>query len=231
MKNIADNTINDDKKVSVKESLSNDEYANEKFFVETSITEYKELRTELREVMSRQSSVLLSTITQFVALGSLGTAVLSVSEEIIKNSKLWVGGLFYFVIPCLTILLGIIWMDLAYRQVSIASYIYLIEEQIIDIIHNEDSDYLNRKVLYWEHFIDKKNKINPFTNINMWSYICSVIVYIVLPVALVLITCFNDLCTWNNWYYITVAFFSIFIFFIIWYCIKMVKTYKEYKTK
>lgn len=197
---------------------------NQKTFLDISLVEYKELRTELREVIARQNSVLLSSIAQFATLMGLILGLLSADTPL--NEETFAGTILCFLIPCITMILGIIWLDLAYRQINIGSYVYQIEKQAIEMLHLGSGENLARKVLFWEHHINNLEKKRFFTGGNIWSYLCSLFMYFfALIISLVLGIIFFG---WQKWYIIT---FILFFIYLVCISVYIVNIYIAYKSK
>lgn len=194
---------------------------NEKVFIDVSLTEYKELRGELREVIARQNSVLLSSIAQFATLVGIGVAI--ISSEKALDLKMWIGNLFCVVIPCITLLLGIIWIDLAYRQIRTAAYIYKMENQINKLIHVDCCQAEDRKALFWEHYVDKKLGENGNKRFEIISYACSVTTYLILPLLLFVVGL--NLYGWQHTYLISLIVFVLSVWFIFKYIIGILREY------
>lgn len=195
----------------------------QKLFIEVSLKEYQEIRTELREVIGRQNTVLFSSIAQFATLIGVGLAVLS--TDFISDVMLWTSSIFGVLIPCITILLGVIWIDLAYRQIMMGSYIYSIETQVIQLLDLGESDTESRKVMFWEHYNRKREKV------DFLSYLCSMIVYLVLPILCFFVSWYSSGWKWLNSYYITAMFFVVCFVFILLYSIYILEIYKNTTSK
>ncbi|MBQ7897343.1 MAG: hypothetical protein IJ323_02855 [Clostridia bacterium] len=192
---------------------------NEKAFLDISLKEYQEIRAELREVIARQNTVLFSSIAQFAALVSLGLTVLT--TEYISNSILWASNIFGILIPCLTILLGVIWIDLAYRQITMGCYVYSIEVQVNQLIHCGGTESQPRQALFWEQYNHKKYKV------DFISYLCSMMIYLVFPIMCFLIFLYITDGKFYTRYCITAVVFSICVLFIISYIVEICKIYKN----
>ncbi len=203
-----------------KESLTE----NEKTFLDVSLVEYKELRNELRDVMSRQNTVLLSAIAQFATL--IGLALNIFSAESSSNKENLVASILCVLIPIVTMLLGIIWIDLTYRQINIASYIYQFEKQAIEMLHFSTSEQLSRKVLFWEHHIHNLEEKRFFKGGNIWSYLCSLCIYFLSSIGSFALGCF--IIGWKRWYMVTIGFFIAYVVFV---CVYITNIYKTYKNK
>lgn len=213
---IHESTINDTIK---KECLSE----NEKTFLDISLVEYKELRTELRDVMSRQNTILLSSIAQFATL--IGLALTIFSSDTASNKENLVASILCLLIPIVTMLLGIIWIDLTYRQINMASYIYQIEKQAIEMLHLSTGEHLSRTVLFWEHHIHNLEEKRLFKGGNIWSYLCSLSLYVLATIGSFVLGWL--LIGWKLWYIIAIIFFFAYALFIYVYIVNIYDTYKN----
>lgn len=197
---------------------------NEKTFLDISLVEYKELRNELRDVMSRQNTVLLSTIAQFATL--IGLALNIFSSESSPNKENLVASILCVLIPIVTMLLGIIWIDLTYRQINMASYIYQIEKQANEMLCFSTSENLSRKVLFWEHHIQNLEEKRLIKGGNIWSYLCSMCIYFLSSVGSFALGCF--IIGWKRWYMVTIG---SFVAFVVVVCVYITNIYKRYRSK
>ncbi len=112
--------------------------------IEVSLVEYSELRAELRDLMSRQTSILFLTITSLGVLFGFGVNILSgdnVSSELIAC-------IFHVLIPCVSIFAGAHWIDHVYRVIELGGYVKAIEEQINSIIWDVGLGPAKRKALF-----------------------------------------------------------------------------------
>lgn len=175
-----------------------DEKAKE--FINVSLTEYKELRSELRDIISRQFLIISLTIT---ILGTL----FGFSVEKTTNVEL----IFLLIIPCVSIFSGILWLDCIYRQVKMGTYISLIENKI-----NKLFSYDNKNALNWEHYADAEANTSFIKKINHWGYYFGLAFYLLMPaVSFVYSICVIKKWHWMGW--ISVLMYICFVFFMFGY--------------
>lgn len=104
--------------------IENDDYANE--FINFVMTEYTELRAELRDFTSRQFTVISATFTILASLFTFGVTLMSGENDIDFQ---FISIIFYVIIPCFSMFSGILWLNYVYRQVKIGVYISLFAEK------------------------------------------------------------------------------------------------------
>lgn len=188
-------------------------------FIEISMLEYQEIRTELREVIARQNTVLFSSIAQFATLVGLGMTIISLN--LVRNVTLWSSIIFGTLIPCITILLGVIWVDLAYRQSMMGSYIYSLESRVNMLLSSKNSETKLKNAFFWEHYNKKRKKV------DFLSYLCSLLFYLALPASCFIMNLYVFGWTWRKIYYITAVFFSVCVIFMLVYGAEILKLAKS----
>lgn len=173
-----------------------------KEFINVSLTEYRELRSELRDIISRQFLIISLTIT---AISTLFGFYVEKTNNIV-NSEI----IFALLIPCLSTFSGILWMDCIYRQVKIGTYISVVENKINELFSENE-----HKALNWEHYADSEAKETFIKKINHFQYYFGLAFYLLMP----MISFLYLLSIIKKWDFTLLCFLILsilmYIFFII----------------
>ena len=116
----------------------------ESMLVKSILTEYVELRAEIRNSMQLQYTLLSLFIT---AMGIVFALIFKSNEDSIVNAII-MQSVGLCMIPGISAFCGAIWLDQVYRQIRIGSYIYKIEERINILLGSDKNGF---PALYWEH--------------------------------------------------------------------------------
>lgn len=193
--------------------IGNDDYANE--FINVIMTEYTELRAELRDFTSRQFTVISATFTILASLFTFGVTLMSGENDIDFQ---FISIIFYVIIPCFSMFSGILWLNYVYRQVKIGVYISLIETKINKrFVSVEKLNDMYSCPLFWEHYADNEANCHFFLKTNHWNYYFSMALYIGLPIVSICYLKFIKGGIWYTWCYITLFVALCFIVFIFGY--------------
>ena len=102
-------------------------------FIDVALTEYSELRAELRDINSKQFTVISATFTILASLLTFGITLMSSQYEIDPK---FISAILYVIIPCFSMFSGILWLDYVCRQVKIGVYISSKWKSKIDLAVN-----------------------------------------------------------------------------------------------
>lgn len=161
----------------------------------------------------RQSQIISLAITEvFVLVGFVG----AVSEFAELNDAV-TAALNCVLIPCVFMLMGGLWIDCVFRMMSLATYLYRIEQKVGEILKlNED------EIIGYEHHISRSNIGVAFVfRPNHWYYYICLFFFIFCPWATIAFHCFVLNKVWFDWCYITFGIYALFMLFMFFYCARI----------
>lgn len=195
----------------------------ESMLVESILTEYVELRAEIRNSMQLQYTLLSLFIT---AMGIVFALIFKSNEDSIVNAII-MQSVGLCMIPGISAFCGAIWLDQVYRQIRIGSYIYKIEERINILLGSDKNGF---PALYWEHCVNSENtnisrvrlKIN-YLNPNFIYYYIGLMVFICIPIVSWILVYYQNGISINIWSILGISFTICYVFlavFIVWAIIR-----------
>ena len=195
----------------------------ESMLVKSILTEYVELRAEIRNSMQLQYTLLSLFIT---AMGIVFALIFKSNEDSIVNAII-MQSVGLCMIPGISAFCGAIWLDQVYRQIRIGSYIYKIEERINYILGSDKNGF---PALYWEHCVNSENtnisrvrlKIN-YLNPNFIYYYIGLMVFICIPIVSWILVYYQNGISINIWSILGISFTICYVFlavFIVWAIIR-----------
>lgn len=151
--------------------------------VQAMLTEYTALRAEAQ--MFDSIAIAIATLN-FTLLGVIVTLVLKESEASVKLMQ-WT---FYFIIPCLSMFFGLLWVDQLFRRARFGAYFSYLEEKI-NAVTNEIRDrmewerwnkkrYVKKTFLfktnqYYGYFVLGSNLALPLVSVGLGRYVLDII--------------------------------------------------------
>lgn len=195
----------------------------ESMLVKSILTEYVELRAEIRNSMQLQYTLLSLFIT---AMGIVFALIFKSNEDSIVNAII-MQSVGLCMIPGISAFCGAIWLDQVYRQIRIGSYIYKIEERINILLGSDKNGF---PALYWEHCVNSENtnisrvrlKIN-YLNPNFIYYYIGLMVFICIPIVSWILVYYQNGISINIWSILGISFTICYVFlavFIVWAIIR-----------
>lgn len=195
----------------------------ESMLVKSILTEYVELRAEIRNSMQLQYTLLSLFIT---AMGIVFALIFKSNEDSVVN-VIVMQSVGLCMIPGISAFCGAIWLDQVYRQIRIGSYIYKIEERINILLGSDKNGF---PALYWEHCVNSENtnisrarlKIN-YLNPNFIYYYIGLMVFICIPIVLWILVYYQNGISINIWTILGISFTICYVFFavfIVWAIIR-----------
>lgn len=184
-------------------------------FIDVALTEYSELRAELRDIISKQFTVISATFTILASLLTFGITLMSSQYEIDPK---FISAIFYVIIPCFSMFSGILWLDYVCRQVKIGAYISLIETKINKMfVSDKDINNMEKCPLFWEHYADSEAHRHFLFKSNHWNYYFSMALYLGLPAVSICYLKFIENGKWYSWCYVTLFVALCFLIFLFGY--------------
>lgn len=131
------------------------------------LTEYSCLREEAQHDDTHQ--IQLVTIV-FSTLAALIGVPAVFDTKIPRDLNLF---LFFVVLPCLVMFMGLLWIDLIYRRTRFGCYTKILENKINALLRNNKEDELS--IMEWEHWIQRLEDGTGFFNVTRFfrGYIVS----------------------------------------------------------
>jgi len=135
------------------------------------ITEYTCLREEAQHDDTHQIQLVTVTFSTLVALVSAAAAF---HDVIPHRVTLFLS---FMALPCLTMFMGLLWIDLIYRRTRFAAYTKLLENKINNLIcmKRPFEGPAAERVVDWEHWIQRMEDGTGFFNVTRFyrGYIVS----------------------------------------------------------
>jgi len=135
------------------------------------ITEYTCLREEAQHDDTHQIQLVTVTFSTLIALVSAAAAF----HDIIPNRVILF--MSFMALPCLTMFMGLLWIDLIYRRSRFAAYTKVLENKINNLISGRrpSKDPAAERVVDWEHWIQRLEDGTGFFNVTRFyrGYIVS----------------------------------------------------------
>lgn len=115
------------------------------------MTEYASLRAEAQQEDAHQ--IQLVTVT-FSTLAALVSAAAAFHNKIPNRAALFLS---FVALPCLTMFMGILWIDLLYRKTRFGAYTKVLENKINRLLSGQPLSDLpgGVRVMEWEHWIQE----------------------------------------------------------------------------
>ncbi len=135
------------------------------------MTEYSCLREEAQHDDTHQIQLVTVTFSTLVALVSAAAAF----HDVIPHRVILF--LSFMALPCLTMFMGLLWIDLIYRRTRFAAYTKMLENKINNLIYTQrpSDGPAARHVVDWEHWIQRSEDGTGFFNVTRFyrGYIVS----------------------------------------------------------
>lgn len=135
------------------------------------LAEYTCLREEAQHDDTHQIQLVTITFSTLVALVSAAAAF----HDIIPLRV--VRFLSFVALPCLTMFMGLLWIDLIYRRTRFGAYTKVLENKINHVLSAQppSSGPAERRVMDWEHWIQRLEDDKGFFNVTRFfrGYIVS----------------------------------------------------------
>ncbi len=230
-----------------------------KMRIQASLTDYVAMRTEQNVMLTRQTTVLCLTITIAGVLFGLGyslipqniSVVAEKASAISENSTMITEnmsklaedvsvlqentygllrfGLFSVIIPCVCMFTGAIWLDCAYRQQRLCAYMYRVEDRVNRMLEVKES--CDTSCLFWEHFAAEDSKTKKIFKTNMLYYFFCLALYIFFPVLCFVFDRFVMKTKMENWGYIIIGIYALYLVFCLMYIGRIMKTHPYLEKK
>lgn len=135
------------------------------------LTEYSCLREEAQHDDTHQ--IQLVTVT-FSTLITLVSAAAAFHDAIPHRVTLFLS---FIALPCLTMFMGLLWIDLIYRRTRFGAYTKVLENKINNVLSGKRPSVspAEERVLDWEHWIQRLEDDKGFFNVTRFfrGYIVS----------------------------------------------------------
>ena len=148
------------------------------------MTEYKELRQEVRNSFQIQNSLIALDASISGILIGLGMSIF-LNGNYGEKYYYAISFLFCAIMPAVSMFLGIIWLDQVYRQVKLGAYIRNLENIVNRNVNAQNDDNIN--VLNWEHWVAQENQGKPLLlRTNYYYYFFCMAVFLLCPIICLL---------------------------------------------
>lgn len=208
-------------------------YEKKKIIIDGVLTEYQELRAEIRCCMQLQCTIMSLFVT---AIGIVFTLMFKTDNNGIYNTIIQIVGM--CLIPGMSAFCGTLWVAQVFRQIRIGSYIYELEEKANKIVKIKSTNTQKKyyPVLYWEHCVDHQNTdisnlkflmkfkwhLN-YINPNFLYYYVGLGFFAVIPFISWLIVCQQAGLIFNIWSILGIIFFICYVIFAAFDVVAIIK--------
>lgn len=151
--------------------------------VQAMLTEYQQLRTEMREIMQRQYTMLNLIVTTLGVVLGIGIKIYQdLPEEKIEAQGALIAFVFCLLIPGMMAFLGALWLDGVYRQTKIGTYISVLERKLNALLGGDNAPAV--EIMGWERWNCNDfsgNRRSLLFRINYYQYYISLGLFLVVP--------------------------------------------------
>ena len=179
---------------------------NMELFINAKMAEYKEMRAEIRVNVQLQWTIMTVFFTIFGVLFTLVLKQYEAAEATVAQAQQTCIG--FFLLPAISAVCGVLWLDQVHRQIRVGNYIYQLEEKI--------NTLLMPQAIHWEHEVDRDNYRGAWKplNANLFNYYVTLAVFYLFPIFTIYHT-YQITKIINVWFYIGTGDGLLFVFFSI----------------
>ena len=145
------------------------------------LTEYSELRQEIRNAQSKQTGMISLYVTILAAIFAAAAQIYtSVIGTVSAMSPQVIAAVFIGILPLATEFMGVIYLDQVYRQVKLGVYVHIIEQRVNKTFPNGKELTMN-----WESWAQDIEDEGFFSKTNNYNYYVSLSLFILVePISI-----------------------------------------------